>query len=147
MALEKEKLSQPENKPEKKLNLSEDFDNWLKLDKQRNSVETKSQLADLKEDISDKLWFKDPLKILTETSEKSASISQKIGSWEFSAFVPIQTRISGSENGTVAGAFFDSASVLANLTKDMIIDFWKLIVSPWEQFRNVLTDRDDKYFG
>ena len=52
---EKEKLSQSENTPEKKLNFSDDFDNWLKRDKERNSVEIRSELASLKDDIKEQL--------------------------------------------------------------------------------------------
>jgi|GEM_PF-3182830 len=85
MVEENEILKTALEKQPKEPTISQDFDAWLKMDKQRNSVETKSRLADLKDKI-DFLSFEKQPAISQKSPEKPP---RTVAKSEFGSFATI----------------------------------------------------------
>ena len=135
---EKEKLSQSENTPEKKLNFSDDFDNWLKRDKERNSVEIRSELASLKDDIKEQLWAWDPREALLKYPKRLFSPSDHTYRGKFGALASVETRSPEDKDKTVTSGIITSVLAPFQTAGQIVFDTGKFILSPRKELQSTL---------
>ncbi|MFA6080574.1 MAG: hypothetical protein WC753_03820 [Candidatus Gracilibacteria bacterium] len=132
---EKEKISQPENIPEKKTNLSEDFDKWLKLDAQRKIAETQSQLAGLKDDIKEQLRAGNPREALLKYPKRIFGPTDHNYRGRYGSLASIETRSPEDRDKTATSGILTSVLAPFQAIGRIVFDTGKFALSPRKEIQ------------
>jgi len=111
----------------------------LKFDKQRNFVETKEQLASLKDDIKEQLRAGDPMEALLKYPKRLFSPSENTYRGKFGAFASsIETGSPEDKDKTATSGMLDSVTAPFIMAGRIFGGGVKFAISPGEEIRNTL---------